>query len=74
MRSARAREAAQYRARGSKQGAANAGREAAVTLGNARRDAGQARGAGDVESNRMFLGLSGEDPDFFACYSLDASL
>ncbi|HEY8033699.1 MAG TPA: protease modulator HflC [Methylocella sp.] len=71
MQSERAREAAQYRAQGSQLAqtiTANADREVVVTLGNARRDADQTRGAGDAERNRIFADAFGKDPDFFAFY------
>ena len=48
------RESAQYRAQGSQLAqtiTANADREVVVTLGNARRDADQTRGAGDADRN-----------------------
>jgi membrane protease subunit HflC len=71
MQSERAREAAQYRAEGSQLSQtikANADREVVVTLGNARREADQTRGAGDAERNRIFADAFGKDPDFFAFY------
>jgi membrane protease subunit HflC len=71
MQSERAREAAQYRAQGSQLAqtiTANADREVVVTLGNARREADQTRGAGDAERNRIFADGFGKDPDFFAFY------
>jgi len=71
MQSERAREAAQYRAQGSQLAqtiTANADREVVVTLGNARREADQTRGAGDAERNRIFAEGFGKDPDFFAFY------
>ncbi len=71
MQSERAREAAQYRAQGSQLAqtiTANADREVVVTLGNARREADQTRGAGDAERNRIFAEAFGKDPDFFAFY------
>ena len=71
MQSERAREAAQYRAQGSQLAqtiTANADREVVVTLGNARREADQTRGAGDAERNRIFAEGFGRDPDFFAFY------
>ena len=71
MQSERAREAAQYRAQGSQLAqtiTANADREVVVTLGNARRDADQTRGAGDADRNRIFADAFGKDPDFFAFY------
>jgi membrane protease subunit HflC len=71
MQSERAREAAQYRAQGSQLAqtiTANADREVVVTLGNARREADQTRGAGDADRNRIFADAFGKDPDFFAFY------
>jgi membrane protease subunit HflC len=71
MQSERAREAAQYRAEGSQLSQtikANADREVVVTLGNARREADQTRGAGDAERARIFAAAFGKDPDFFAFY------
>ena len=71
MQSERAREAAQYRAQGSQLAqtiTANADREVVVTLGNARREADQTRGAGDGDRNRIFADAFGKDPDFFAFY------
>ena len=71
MQSERAREAAEYRAKGSQQKQtieAEADREVVVLLGDARRQADQTRGEGDAERNRIFAEAYGKDPDFFAFY------
>lgn len=71
MQSERAREANEYRAKGSEQKQtieAKADREVVVLLGNARREADQKRGEGDAERNRIFAEAYGKDPDFFAFY------
>ncbi len=71
MQSERAREAAEYRAKGSQQKQtieAQANREVVVLLGDARRQADQTRGEGDAERNRIFAEAYGKDPDFFAFY------
>jgi membrane protease subunit HflC len=71
MQSERAREAAEYRARGSEQAQtirAKADRDVVVLLGNAQQQADQIRGAGDAERNHIFAEAYGKDPDFFAFY------
>ncbi|HUI20682.1 MAG TPA: protease modulator HflC [Methylocella sp.] len=71
MQSERAREAAEYRAKGSQQKQtieAQADRDVVVLLGNARRDADQTRGEGDAERNRIFAEAYSKDSDFFAFY------
>ena len=71
MQSERAREAAEFRAKGSQQKQtieAQADRDVVVLLGNAQRQADQTRGEGDAERNRIFAEAFGKDPDFFAFY------
>ena len=71
MQSERAREAAEYRAKGSEIAQttrAKADRDVVVLLGNAQQQADQTRGAGDAERNRIFAEAYGKDPDFFAFY------
>ena len=71
MQSERAREANEFRAKGSEQKQtieAQADRDVVVLLGNARRQADQTRGEGDAERNRIFAESFGKDPDFFAFY------
>ena len=71
MQSERAREAAEYRAKGSEPAQtirATADRDVVVLLGNAQRQADQTRGEGDAERNRIFAEAYGKDPDFFAFY------
>lgn len=71
MQSERAREANEYRARGSEQKQtieAKADRDVVVLLGDAQRKADQTRGEGDAERNRIFAEGFGKDPDFFAFY------
>jgi modulator of FtsH protease HflC len=71
MQSERAREANEYRAKGSEQKQtieAKADRDVVVLLGNAQRQADQTRGEGDAERNRIFAEAFGQDPDFFAFY------
>jgi membrane protease subunit HflC len=71
MQSERAREAAEYRAKGSETAQtlrATADRDVVVLLGNAQQQADQTRGAGDAERNRIFAEAYGKDPDFFAFY------
>jgi modulator of FtsH protease HflC len=71
MQSERAREAAEYRAKGSETAqtiTATADRDVVVLLGNAQQKADQTRGAGDAERNRIFAEAYGKDPDFFAFY------
>jgi modulator of FtsH protease HflC len=71
MQSERAREAAEYRAKGSETAQttrAAADRDVVVLLGNAQRQADQTRGEGDAERNRIFAEAYGRDPDFFAFY------
>lgn len=71
MQSERAREAAEYRAKGSETAqtiTATADRDVVVIRGNAQRQADQIRGEGDAERNRIFAEAFGKDPDFFAFY------
>jgi membrane protease subunit HflC len=71
MQSERAREAAEYRAKGSETAqtiTATADRDVVVIRGNAQRQADQIRGEGDAERNRIFAEAYGKDPDFFAFY------
>jgi membrane protease subunit HflC len=71
MQSERAREANEFRAKGSEQSQtikAKADRDVVVLLGNARRDGDQIRGQGEAERNRIFAEAFGKDPDFFAFY------
>ncbi|HXN88064.1 MAG TPA: protease modulator HflC, partial [Methylocella sp.] len=71
MQSERAREAAEYRAKGSETAQttrAKADRDVVVLLGNAQQQADQTRGAGDAARNRIFAEAYGKDPDFFAFY------
>ncbi|MCI0600655.1 MAG: protease modulator HflC [Beijerinckiaceae bacterium] len=71
MQSERAREAAEYRAKGSEQAqtiTAKADRDVVVLRGEAQRKADQTRGEGDAERNRIFAEGYGKDPDFFAFY------
>jgi modulator of FtsH protease HflC len=71
MKSERAREAAEYRAKGSEQSQtikAEADRQAIVIKADAQRQADQLRGDGDSERNRVFAEAYGKDPDFFAFY------
>jgi modulator of FtsH protease HflC len=71
MQSERAREANEFRAKGSEQSQtikAKADRDVVVLLGNAQRQAYQTRGEGDAERNQIFAAGFGRDPDFFAFY------
>ena len=71
MQSERAREANEFRAKGSEQKQtieAKADRDVVVLLGDARRQADQTRGEGDAERNRIFAESFGKDPDFFSFY------
>ncbi len=71
MQSERAREANEYRAKGSEQKQtieAKADRDVVVLLGDAQRKADQTRGEGDAERNRIFAESFGKDPDFFSFY------
>ncbi len=71
MNSERAREAAEYRAKGfqDKQTIqAKADRDVVVLLGEAQQQADQLRGEGDAIRNRIFAAAYGRDPDFFAFY------
>ncbi|HUZ90329.1 MAG TPA: protease modulator HflC [Methylocella sp.] len=71
MQSERAREAAEYRAKGSETAQtirAKADRDVVVLLGNAQQQADQTRGAGDAERNHIFAEAYSKDPDFFAFY------
>ena len=71
MRSERAREAAENRAKGSEQAQtirAQADRDVTVLRADAQRQADTLRGAGDAERNRIFAEAYGRDPKFFAFY------
>jgi modulator of FtsH protease HflC len=71
MQSGRAREAAEYRAKGSETArtiTATADRDVVVLRGNAQRQADQTRDEGDAERNRIFAEACGQDPDFLAFY------
>lgn len=71
MQSERAREAAEYRAKGSEQAQtirADADRQVVVLRADAQRQADTLRGAGDAERNRIFAEAYGRDPNFFAFY------
>ncbi len=67
----RAREAAEFRAKGSEQSQkirAKADRDIVVLLGDAQQQADQARGQGDATRNQIFADAYTKDPDFFAFY------
>ncbi len=67
----RAREAAEFRARGSEQSQkirAKADRDIVVLLGEAQQQADQVRGEGDAMRNQIFADAYTKDPDFFAFY------
>ncbi len=71
MQSERAREAAEYRAKGSEQAQtirADADRQVVVLRADAQRQADTLRGTGDAERNRIFAEAYGRDPEFFAFY------
>ena len=71
MNSERAREAAEYRAKGTQEKQtieAKADRDVTVLLGDAQRQADQLRGEGDAIRNKIFADAFGRDPDFFAFY------
>ncbi len=71
MNSERAREAAEYRAKGSQEKQtiqAKADRDVVVLIGEAQQKADTARGEGDAERNRVYADAYGRDPDFFAFY------
>ena len=67
----RAREAAEYRAKGSEQAQkirAKADRDIVVLVGAAQQQADQDRGQGDAMRNQIFADAYTKDPDFFAFY------
>ena len=67
----RAREAAEFRAKGSEQAQkvrAKADRDIVVLVGQAQQQADQARGQGDAMRNEIFADAYTKDPDFFAFY------
>lgn len=67
----RAREAAEFRARGAEESQkihAKADRDVVVLLGQAQQQADQTRGAGDAMRNQIFADAYTKDPDFFAFY------
>ncbi len=71
MKSERAREAAEYRAKGSEQAQAtraDADRQVVVLRAEAQNKADTLRGEGDAERNRVFAAAYGQDPQFFAFY------
>ena len=71
MNSERAREAAEYRAKGVQEKQtieAKADRDVTVLLGDAQRQADQLRGEGEAIRNKVFADAYGKDPDFFAFY------
>ena len=71
MSSERAREAAEYRAKGSQEKQtieAKADRDVTVLLGNAQQQADQIRGEGEAVRNKIFADAYGKDPDFFSFY------
>ena len=71
MQSERAREAAEYCAKGSETArtiTATADHDVVVLRGNAQRQAGQSRDEGDAERNRFFGRGLRQDSDFFAFY------
>lgn len=71
MKSERAREAAEYRAKGSEQAQttrADAERQVVVLRAEAQNKADTLRGGGDAERNRIFAEAYGRDPKFFAFY------
>jgi membrane protease subunit HflC len=71
MKSERAREAAEFRAKGSEQAQAtraDADRQVVVLRAEAQKDADTLRGEGDAERNRVFAEAYGQDPQFFAFY------
>jgi membrane protease subunit HflC len=73
MNSERAREAAEYRAKGNEESQtikAKADRDVVVLLGNAQQQADQTRGEGEATRNKIFADAYGKDPDFFAFYRL----
>lgn len=71
MNSERAREAAEYRAKGSQEKQtiqAKADRDVVVIVGEAQQKADTDRGEGDALRNKVFADAYGKDPDFFAFY------
>ena len=71
MQSERAREAAEYRAKGAEEAAgirADADRQVVVLRADAQRQADTLRGSGDAERNRIFADAYGRDAKFFAFY------
>lgn len=71
MQSERAREAAEYRAKGAEEAQtirADADRQVVVLRADAQRQADTLRGTGDAERNRIFAEAYGRDPKFFAFY------
>ncbi len=71
MQTERAREAADFRARGEEESRkirAEADKEVTVLLSEATRDAEKFRGAGDAERNKILADAFGRDPEFFSFY------
>ena len=71
MNSERAREAAEYRAKGAQEKQtieAKADRDVTVLIGDAQRQADQLRGEGEAIRNKIFADAYGKDADFFAFY------
>lgn len=71
MNSERAREAAEYRAKGHQEKQtieAKADRDVVVLIGEAQQKADTYRGEGDAERNKVYADAYGRDPGFFAFY------
>lgn len=71
MNSERAREAAEYRAKGQQEKQtieAKADRDVTVLVGEAQQKADTARGEGDALRNKVYADAYGKDADFFAFY------
>ena len=71
MNSERAREAAEYRAKGAQEKQtieAKADRDVTVLLGDAQQQADQVRGEGEAIRAKVFANAYGKDADFFAFY------
>lgn len=71
MNSERAREAAEFRAKGEQEKQtiqAAADRDVVVLLGDARKRADELSGEGEAIRNRIFAAAYSKDPDFFAFY------
>ena len=71
MQSERAKEAAEFRARGSEEAQtirADADRQVVIIKADAQRLADETRGQGDAKRNEVFAQAFGKDPGFFAFY------